>query len=81
MSVVSLVLLVFCDLLALDFHSLLCLVHDHDTLFVVPYCCWFSMVFFLFSSRSFLYCFDSLELVGKYEKLMELGEICMVSNG
>ena len=50
--------------------------HGHATLFVVPYCCWFSMVFFLFASRSCLYCFESLgNWLGKEEVNGAQGEL------
>ena len=48
--VASIVLLVFCDLFALDFQLCLFLVHGHATLFVVSYCYWF----FIFFSCLFL---------------------------
>lgn len=63
--VLSLVLLVFCDLLCLIVTGL-CLVHSYATLIVVSYHCWFFMfflVFCLFLSSMF----ESREFVGKEE--------------
>jgi len=45
---------------ALYFQLCLCLLYVHSTLFLVSYCCWFSMVFLLFASQSCLYHFERL---------------------
>lgn len=75
-SVVSLVLLVFCELLCL-FVTCLFLVHVYSTLFVISYCCLFSMIFFLFASRFFFYYFEILgNFLGKEEVDGDWGETC-----
>jgi len=59
--VVSLVLLVFCDMFVLDLKFCLRPVYGHIALFLVSYCCWFS-------SWSYLLCFESIGIwLGKEE--------------
>ena len=76
-----LVLLVFLDFLALDLKLYLCLVYGHTTSFAKSCCYWNSWFSSCFCFHSFLLCFESGVLVGKKEKLMELGESCVVPTG